>query len=56
MLENLVDSERVIAMLRDAGFDAEHSEGGMQTGNPDIVVVNTCGFIGDAKKNRLTRL
>lgn len=54
--KNLVDSERVIAMLRDAGFDAEHSEGGMQTGNPDIVVVNTCGFIGDAKEESIDEI
>ena len=54
--KNLVDSERVIAMLRDVGFDASHSEGGSQTGKADIVVVNTCGFIGDAKEESINEI
>ena len=33
-------------MLADSGFEASH-----ETSSPtDIVVVNTCGFIGDAKE------
>ena len=50
--KNLVDSERVLKMLSDAGFDAWH-----QTDRPtDIVVVNTCGFIGDAKEESVNTL
>lgn len=50
--KNLVDSERVLAMLNKAGFEAYH-----QTPEPtDIVVVNTCGFIGDAKEESVNTI
>lgn len=50
--KNLVDSERVLKMLSDAGFRAYH-----QTDRPtDIVVVNTCGFIGDAKEESVNTI
>lgn len=50
--KNLVDSERVLRMLSDAGFDAYH-----QIDEPtDIVVVNTCGFIGDAKEESVNTI
>lgn len=50
--KNLVDSERVIRMFTDAGFAAYH-----QTENPtDIVVINTCGFIGDAKEESINTI
>lgn len=50
--KNLVDSERILKMLSDAGFDAWH-----QTDRPtDIVVVNTCGFIGDAKEESVNTI
>lgn len=42
--KNLVDSERVLKMLSNAGLDAVH-EG---DGYANIVIINTCGFIGDA--------
>lgn len=47
--KNLVDTERVLHMLREAGFEARHeSERAAQ-----IAVVNTCGFIGDAKEESI---
>lgn len=47
--KNLVDSERVLRMLSDAGFEARH-----ESDTPsDIVVINTCGFIGDAKEESI---
>ena len=50
--KNLVDSERVLRMLSDAGFEAYH-----QTDEPtDIVVVNTCGFIGDAQEESVNTI
>lgn len=50
--KNLVDSERVLAMLSKAGFKAYH-----QTEQPtDIVIVNTCGFIGDAKEESVNTI
>ena len=48
--KNLVDSERLLSMFARSGFDAchepEHSRG-------DITVINTCGFIGDAKEESI---
>ncbi len=50
--KNLVDSERVLSMLNKAGFSAYH-----QTTEPtDIVIVNTCGFIGDAKEESVNTI
>ncbi|MCC6509633.1 MAG: hypothetical protein IT423_11030, partial [Pirellulaceae bacterium] len=46
--KNLVDSERMLGMLRDDGFslvqDPEQS---------DFVVINTCGFIDNARQESL---
>lgn len=50
--KNLVDSEKVLKLLSDKGFRAYH-----QTDKPtDIVVVNTCGFIGDAKEESVEEI
>ncbi len=39
-------------MLADSGFEASH-----ETSSPtDIVVVNTCGFIGDAKEESVNTI
>lgn len=44
--KNLVDSERLIHRLRAKGYSVEHNSHDVCG---DIVVVNTCGFIADAK-------
>jgi ribosomal protein S12 methylthiotransferase len=51
--KNLVDSERLIKQLEDAGFSVEHD-----AENPDgsIAVINTCGFIGDAKEESINMI
>lgn len=48
--KNLVDSERLIKQLETGGFQVEHD-----SPNPTgkIVVINTCGFIGDAKEESI---
>lgn len=47
--KNLVDSERLMKMLEDAGCRVEfESDRGA-----DIAVINTCGFIGDAKEESI---
>ncbi len=48
--KNLVDSERLIAMFEKAGYKAEHNPDKVKA---DVVVVNTCGFIGDAKQESI---
>lgn len=48
--KNLVDSEKLMRQLRANGYkvthDAEHPRG-------EIAVINTCGFIGDAKEESI---
>ncbi len=48
--KNLVDSERLLAQLRQAGFAVQHDP---EVAKGDICVVNTCGFIGDAKEESI---
>lgn len=45
--KNLVDSERLMKMLADAGMEVTHDPSEPTPGA--IAVINTCGFIGDAK-------
>ncbi|MCH5220228.1 MAG: 30S ribosomal protein S12 methylthiotransferase RimO [Muribaculaceae bacterium] len=51
--KNLVDSERLIQMLNTAGFEARHDPDTLQA---DYVVINTCGFIGDAKEESINTI
>ena len=50
--KNLVDSEHLMRQLEEAGFhvthDAERPKG-------QIAVINTCGFIGDAKEESINK-
>lgn len=48
--KNLVDSERLIRLFADAGYTVRHNP---DTVDADQVVVNTCGFIGDAKQESI---
>lgn len=45
--KNLVDSERLIRQLELQGFGVSHDP---ERPTGDVAVVNTCGFIGDAKE------
>lgn len=51
--KNLVDSEKLMRQLRANGYkvthDAEHPQG-------EIAVINTCGFIGDAKEESINMI
>lgn len=51
--KNLVDSERLIAMLKPLGFTVHHDP---QVPRGEIAVVNTCGFIGDAKEESVNTI
>lgn len=50
--KNLVDSERLLKMFDDAGLRAVSGI----SENPDMVVINTCGFIGDAKEESIEEI
>lgn len=52
--KNLVDTERLLAMLAAQGIDARISED--PTARADAVVINTCGFIGDAKEESINTI
>ncbi|MBR6749551.1 MAG: 30S ribosomal protein S12 methylthiotransferase RimO [Bacteroidaceae bacterium] len=48
--KNLVDSERLMHCFAAAGYDVFHDADKV---SGEIVVVNTCGFIGDAKEESI---
>lgn len=52
--KNLVDSERLMKMLSDAGLETRHEP--ETTASGDIVIINTCGFIGDAKEESINTI
>ena len=51
--KNLVDSERLLKQLELSGFQAFHNSDNVEG---DIVVINTCGFIGDAKEESINTI
>ena len=51
--KNLVDSERLMGMLKAAGFNPTHDP---TTPKAKIAVINTCGFIGDAKEESVNMI
>jgi ribosomal protein S12 methylthiotransferase len=51
--KNLVDSEKLIRQLVAAGFEVEHDA---EVPNGNIAVINTCGFIGDAKEESINMI
>ncbi len=56
--KNLVDSERLMKMLADVGYDVvdSTSEEFLECDGSKIVVINTCGFIGDAKEESINEI
>ena len=53
LFKNLVDSERLMRRLSECGFVVCHNSDDVKG---DIVVVNTCGFIGDAKEESINTI
>lgn len=47
--KNLVDSEKIMGQLQHGPFRITHDADGPS----DIVIINTCGFIGDAKEESI---
>ncbi|MGL5893900.1 MAG: 30S ribosomal protein S12 methylthiotransferase RimO, partial [Bacteroidales bacterium] len=48
--KNLVDSEQLLRQLQASGYSVEHDS---ENVDGEIVVINTCGFIGDAKEESI---
>lgn len=51
--KNVVDSERILAQLADAGWQVVHDSDDLDS---EVVVINTCGFIGDAKEESINMI
>jgi len=51
--KNLVDSERLLRQLEAVGYDVEHDS---ENPNGEIAIINTCGFIGDAKEESINTI
>lgn len=51
--KNLVDSERLLKQLKAKGYDTHHDS---PSPNGEFVVVNTCGFIADAKEESINTI
>ena len=56
--KNLVDSERLMMMLNDVGYDVivDADEEFLSSDGEKSVVINTCGFIGDAKEESVNEI
>ena len=56
--KNLVDSERLMMMLNDVGYDvtADADEEFLSSDGKKSVLINTCGFIGDAKEESVNEI
>lgn len=51
--KNLVDTELLLKQLEKAGYDAETD---VENSDAGIVIINTCGFIGDAKEESVNTI
>ncbi len=51
--KNLVDSEKLMKLLEENGYTLRHNPDKV---NGEIVVINTCGFIGDAKEESINMI
>lgn len=48
--KNLVDSEVLMRQLNENGYQVEHES---EDNHHDYIIINTCGFIGDAKEESI---
>lgn len=51
--KNLVDSERLMSKFEDLGYHCVHDS---KSPKGEIAVINTCGFIGDAKEESINTI
>lgn len=51
--KNLVDSERLLKRFADCGMEVHHNDSNVCG---KIVIINTCGFIGDAKEESINTI
>ena len=51
--KNLVDSEQLMHRLKECGYEVTHDS---ESPEGEIAVINTCGFIGDAKEESINMI
>lgn len=51
--KNLVDSERLMRQFQECGYEVTHDS---EEPEGEIAVINTCGFIGDAKEESINMI
>lgn len=51
--KNLVDSERLLKRFQDLGYEVAHDSDKVCG---EVVIINTCGFIGDAKEESINTI
>lgn len=51
--KNLVDSERLMKRFQDLGYEVVHDSDNVCG---EVVIINTCGFIGDAKEESINTI
>lgn len=51
--KNLVDSEHLMRQLEESGYHVTHDT---EKPKGEIAVINTCGFIGDAKEESINMI
>lgn len=51
--KNLVDSEKLMTMFMDQGYEVHHNP---DSTHGDIAIINTCGFIADAKEESINQI
>ena len=51
--KNLVDSEKLMKQFSSLGYEVYHDSNDVKG---EIVVINTCGFIGDAKEESVNMI
>ncbi|MBR3608377.1 MAG: 30S ribosomal protein S12 methylthiotransferase RimO [Bacteroidales bacterium] len=51
--KNLVDSEKLIRQFKELGYEVYHDSDNVKG---EIVIINTCGFIGDAKEESINMI
>lgn len=54
--KNRVDSEKLLAVLNGNGIEIVPEESDFRDSRPDVVIINTCGFIGDAKQESINEI
>ena len=54
--KNLVDSERLMSVLQGRGYELVRPDIDLTTGKVDEVIINTCGFINDAKEESINTI